>query len=107
MKFKLSLLLLFLLLAIFSQGQLYRVSGVVMDSKKEPVPLASVEIKELRKGSVTKDNGSFEFFLERGKYDLVVSMIGFSTKVVTIYINNEDIVENVVLIPMSPMFYQK
>jgi len=99
MKFKLSLLLLFLLLAIFSQGQLYRVSGVVMDSKKEPVPLASVEIKELRKGSVTKDNGSFEFFLERGKYDLVVSMIGFSTKVVTIYINNEDIVENVVLDP--------
>ena len=96
MKFKTSyfLLMLFLWPAIFSYGQLYKVSGTVLDNRKEPLPLASVEIKELRKGAVTKDDGSFQFFLERGKYDLVVSMIGYKTRVLTIFVNNEDIIEN-------------
>jgi hypothetical protein len=80
-----------------SFGQLYKISGKITDIKKEPVQLASVEIKELRKGLVTKDDGSYEFYLERGQYDLVVSMIGYKTKVTTFFINNEDIVENVIL----------
>ena len=93
-----SIFLLFFLLTSFIAGaQLYKVSGVVMDNKKEPLQLASVEVKELRKGTVTKDDGSFSFFLERGKYDLVVSMVGFKTKIVTFYINNEDVVENVMM----------
>lgn len=93
--------LLFLICLFFSlqpaMAQLYKVSGVVMDNKKEPLQLASVEVKELHKGTITRDDGSFSFFLERGKYDLVVSMVGFKTKVVTFYINNEDVVENVQL----------
>lgn len=97
MNLKHILLPLFFLLTLSSSAQLFRISGVVMDNRKEPLPLASVEIKELRKGSVTKDNGSYEFFLERGKYDLVVSMVGFKTRVITFYINNEDITENVIL----------
>ncbi len=97
MNLRYQFLLLFLLAALLSNGQLFKVSGIVMDNKKEPLPLASVEIKELRKGSVTRDNGSYEFYLERGKYDLVVSMVGFKTRVITFYINNEDITEHVVL----------
>lgn len=91
------LLISLLLCSLSSLAQLYKVSGVVMDSKKEPLQLASVEVKELRKGTVTKDDGSFSFYLERGKYDLVVSMVGFKTKIVTFYINNEDVVENVMM----------
>ncbi|MEO7924390.1 MAG: DUF5686 and carboxypeptidase regulatory-like domain-containing protein [Chitinophagaceae bacterium] len=91
------LLFIFLLPALFSYSQLYKISGVIQDGRKEPLPLASVEIKELKKGSVSKDDGSYEFFLERGKYDVVVSMVGFKTKVVTVYINDADIAENIVL----------
>jgi hypothetical protein len=99
MKFKPGyfLLLLFLLPALFSYSQLYKISGTILDNRKVPLPLANVEVKELRKGAVTKDDGSFQFFLERGKYDLVVSMIGYKTRVVTIFINNEDIIENLEL----------
>ena len=93
------LLLILLLPAVQAFSQLYSISGVVMDARKDPLPLASVEIKESKKGSVSKDDGSFEFFLERGKYDLVISMVGFKTKVVTIYINNEDVKENIILDP--------
>ena len=92
------LFLLFLLLhALVSPAQLYKISGIVLDEKKERLPLATVEIKEQHKGTVSKDDGSFEFQLERGKYDLVVSMIGYKTKLVTFYINNEDVTETIEL----------
>ncbi len=99
MKFKSTLYFLILLIcatpAAFSQ--VYKISGVVMDVKREPLPLASVEIKDFKIGQTTKDNGSFSFSLERGQYDLVVSMVGFKTKVVTFFITNQDTVENVML----------
>ncbi len=97
MRVKFFFLSLLLFSVLLSQAQLYKVSGIVMDNKKEPLQLASVEVKELKKGTVTKDDGSYSFFLERGKYDLVVSMVGFKTRVVTFYINNEDITENVMM----------
>jgi len=87
--------ILFIFFSFAANSQLYKVSGIVMDHKKDPLPLASVEIKETRKGSVTKDDGSYEFFLERGQYSLVISMIGFKTKVQNIFITNADITENV------------
>jgi hypothetical protein len=96
-KSRLFLLFLFLLPAIFSFGQLYKISGTILDNRKVPLPLASVEIKELRKGDVTKDDGSFLFFVERGKYDLVVSMIGYKTRVLTVYVNDKDIEESLEL----------
>ncbi|MCX8019010.1 MAG: DUF5686 and carboxypeptidase regulatory-like domain-containing protein [Chitinophagaceae bacterium] len=80
-------------------AQLYRISGFILDQRMERLPLASVEIKELKKGTISRDDGSYEFYLERGKYDLVVSMVGYKTKIVTFYINNTDITENVVLEP--------
>lgn len=95
--FRHCLSILLLLTTLTSAAQLYRVSGVVMDPRREPLQLASIEVKETHKGAVTKDDGSYEFYLERGKYDLVVSMVGFKTKVLTIYINAEDIKEDILL----------
>jgi hypothetical protein len=89
------------LIAIFPAGsvfsQLYRVSGVVRMENREPLPLASIEVKELKSGKITKDDGSFEFFLERGKYSLVVSMVGFKPKVVPVIITNEDIFQDIIM----------
>lgn len=97
MKLKYSSLIVCLLLTLFANGQLYKLSGWIVNEKKEPLPLASVEIKELQKGSVSKDDGSFEFFVERGKYSVVVSMVGYKSKVTTVYINNEDMSETITL----------
>jgi hypothetical protein len=68
-----------------------------MNNKKEPLPLASVEIKELRIGSISKDDGSYSFSLERGQYDLVVSIIGYKTKVTTFYVTDADVMQNVMM----------
>ncbi len=97
MKLKFCSLFFTLLLAVVANGQLYKISGLVLDNRKEPLPLASLEIKELKKGLVSKDDGSYEFYLERGKYDLVISMLGFKTKIVPVYINNADVIENITL----------
>jgi len=87
----------FLLLSLLSGAQLYKISGYILDNKRDRLALASVEVKELKKGTVSRDDGYYEFFLERGKYDLVVSMIGYKTKIVTFHITNEDISEIVEL----------
>jgi hypothetical protein len=94
---RLLILLIFLAGAFVSEAQFYRVSGIVMDNRKEALALASVEIKETGKGQVTRDDGSYEFFLERGQYTLVVSMVGFKSKLVPFHITNADITENVEL----------
>ncbi len=97
MSFKYFITILLLILAETVSSQYYKLSGVVRDNSKEPIALASVEIKEQRRGSVTKDDGSFEFSLERGRYSLVVSMIGFQTQVLTIIVTNADVNQDVVL----------
>lgn len=78
-------------------AQYYKVTGMVTDSSKQPLGLASVQIKERNLAVLTKEDGSFEFSLERGKYDVLVSMVGFKPKVVTLLITNEDINENVIM----------
>ena len=97
LKQRVALLSFFLLLTLLTEAQLFKISGIILDNKRERLPLASVEIKELKKGTVSRDDGYYEFYLERGKYDLVVSMVGYKTKVVTFHITNEDLSENVEL----------
>lgn len=99
MKLNYFILSFFLLLSVATHAQLYKVSGIITDNKKERLPLASVEVKELKKGTVSRDDGSFEFYLERGKYDLVVSMVGYKTRVITFYITNKEVIENIELEP--------
>ncbi len=84
-------------LSLLSQSQLYKISGVILDENKERLPLASVEVKELRKGTISRDDGTYEFYLERGRYTLLVSMIGYKTKLSTFFINNEDITEHITM----------
>jgi len=95
MKLKFGLLSGLLLLQLLVHSQLYKLSGTILNERNEPLPLASVEVKELKKGSVSRDDGTYVFFLERGKYDIVVSMVGYKVRVVTVYINNEDVTENI------------
>jgi hypothetical protein len=99
MSIRLILLISFLLIVATSTSfaQTYKVSGVVMDVKREPLPLASVEIKDTRLGQTTKTDGSFSFDLERGTYDLLVSMVGFKSRVINFSVSNQDIVQDIML----------
>ena len=99
---RLYLLLLLLILAgpVFSQQ--FRVSGRVVDAKGEGLPLASIAIKPIQLGQLAKDDGSFEFMLERGRYELVVSLIGYKTKVLSFFVHDQPVQINVQLVLSEP-----
>lgn len=97
MNYRILFFTFFILLSSIANAQLYKLSGTVLDDKKEHLAFASVEIKELQRGLLSKDDGSFEFYLERGKYTLVVSMTGYKPLVRTVYINNNDVTETVIM----------
>ncbi|MEO8405796.1 MAG: DUF5686 and carboxypeptidase regulatory-like domain-containing protein [Chitinophagaceae bacterium] len=80
---------LFLLL-FFSNllnAQYFKLTGKVTNNKLEPLAFASIHVKELQSGTVSHEDGSYELQLEEGKYDLVISMIGYKNKVLTLVVN--------------------
>src|SRR6476661_8798499 len=78
----------------FSQ---YNIHGRITNSKREPLALVSVEVKELKSGTLTREDGTYSLLLEPGKYDLVVSMIGYKSQVLTIIVGKGDYLQDVLL----------
>ncbi|MFL5740954.1 MAG: DUF5686 family protein, partial [Flavisolibacter sp.] len=91
-------LLLFLLFFIASAAgaQTFRLHGRVTNNKLEPLAFASIQLKEQQSGAITKEDGSFEFNLEVGQYNLIVSMIGYKTQVINMVLN-KDMAQNIIL----------
>ncbi|MDR0195116.1 MAG: DUF5686 and carboxypeptidase regulatory-like domain-containing protein [Myroides sp.] len=78
MKNKITFLLLFLLVSVFSWGQT-KVSGKITDQNNQDVPFASVYFKNSTDGVIANEYG--KFYLESTKtYDvLIVSFVGYKT----------------------------
>ncbi len=69
--------LLFLSVNLSAQTKL---SGKVTDGKtNQPIVGENIIIKELQKGTITDDNGKYNFSVPYGKYTLVFSSIGYET----------------------------
>ena len=78
------LLLASLLLCTILHAQYFTISGRITNTKLEPLPLASIKVKDITIGTVTKEDGSYELKLEEGFYDIVVTMVGFKPQVISI-----------------------
>jgi Family of unknown function (DUF5686)/CarboxypepD_reg-like domain len=78
------LLILLLLTGIAATAQSVKVYGKITNAKGEPLAFASVQVKEYKQSSITKEDGSYELELDEGKYDLVISMVGYKLQVITI-----------------------
>ncbi|TXD51569.1 MULTISPECIES: TonB-dependent receptor [unclassified Polaribacter] len=70
---------LFLFASILVNAQSFELSGKVIDKNKEPLPGASILVKELKKGTSADFEGNFSFTLEKGIYTIEVSFIGYKT----------------------------
>ena len=81
------LLLAFLLLCTVVHAQYFKISGRITNTKLEPLPLASIQVKDITIGTTSKEDGSYELKLEEGFYDLVVTMVGFKPQVIPIVVN--------------------
>jgi Family of unknown function (DUF5686)/CarboxypepD_reg-like domain len=73
-------------IVVQTNAQEHLLAGKIINASLEPLAYASISIKELQTGTTTDTKGDFKFQLESGKYDLVISMMGYKTQVLTITI---------------------
>lgn len=66
---------------IFAQT---KVSGIVIDKSKQPVPFANIIFKNTSTGTVTNEDGRFYLESPNSYTTLVISSIGFSEKEITL-----------------------
>ncbi|MEI6950083.1 DUF5686 and carboxypeptidase regulatory-like domain-containing protein [Paraflavisolibacter sp. H34] len=71
------ILFLLLLSTAALHAQVYKVQGQVLTSQAQPIPFATIRVKELRSGTTAGADGHYELALGAGDYHLQVSMIGF------------------------------
>lgn len=97
MRRNLTLLILFIFTVPPVIAQKPNIIGKITDASLSPLPFASIEVKGLNKGVVSREDGGYQLYLEEGKYDLIVSMIGYKTLVTTIFVGRSAVEKNVIL----------
>ncbi len=80
LQFFLLFILVFLSLDIFGQG----IKGKVSTSDGEPLPFASIYVRNLGDGVPTNQNGEYEFRLKPGFYDVVAQYLGYASVLKTV-----------------------
>jgi hypothetical protein len=81
---------LFLLISVnsFSQ-QKFTISGYVTDNLGEELIGANVIIPELTKGTITNTYGFYSLTLPSGNYNLEISFIGYSLKLIELVLDSD------------------
>ena len=76
---------IFLLICIFQiifcnlyaqKADIIQVKGIVVNKKLEPLPFAHILVKSKNFGTISDENGKFDFFIEKGD-TLIFSCVGY------------------------------
>ncbi|MFD2200254.1 DUF5686 and carboxypeptidase regulatory-like domain-containing protein [Shivajiella indica] len=67
---------------IFAQG----IKGKVTNDKGEPLPFASIFIRNLGDGVPTNLNGEYEFRVKKGVYDVLAQYMGYTSELKTVVV---------------------
>ncbi len=76
-KYRLFFFLLIGFCWILFQAHGQEITGTVFNSDKEPVPYATVFVRETRQGTITNTNGLFKIQLPKGIYHLTIRSLGY------------------------------
>ncbi len=80
----------------FSQSQ-HLVFGKIINGKQEPLAFASIQVKEIMAGTVTKEDGTYSLELDEGKYTLVITLVGYKPQIVTVIITKGNTEKNIIM----------
>ncbi len=75
------------------------VKGVVMDSAMISVADVNVQVSSENKGTTTDSSGHFQLTLPIGTYELVLSHVGYQTRVQQIVVSSMDTLEITLILP--------
>jgi len=78
-------------------AQSFKIHGIVTNTRLEPLAFASVQVKGWQSGTITKEDGSYEIKADPGRYELVVTMIGYKPLVTVIIVEKKDYEKNMIL----------
>ncbi len=93
---KLNLFILFLLSSAslsLAQG----IRGNILDENNEPLPFATIYVRNIESGTTSNGEGFFELKLAPGKYDLVFQSMGYETVVKVVDVQSSYVDVNVTL----------
>ena len=93
---RLLLLFSFFFLALAVNAQSFRIYGKITNQKSEPLPFASIIVKETGVGISSKEDGSYELNLEVGRYNLEVSTVGYKTQILNVVLTH-NIEQNLIM----------
>ena len=74
---------LFLFVSILTNAQTFTLNGKVVNENKEPLPGATILVKEANKGTSTDFDGKFLFEVVDGTYLIELSYVGYETQQIT------------------------
>lgn len=78
-------------------AQQYLLKGTVSNAKLEPLSFVTVQIKDLKIGTKTDEEGHYEFELEEGEYELVFSLVGYKKQSIKFVHRKNGPPQNVIL----------
>ncbi len=89
------ILYLFLMLAaILSWGRAQRLSGRIFDADGSPLPMATVQVQRIGKGTVSNVDGSYQYnFSSQGVYRISVRYTGYEPVDAVVRINRDTMVD--------------
>ncbi|MBE9512344.1 MAG: carboxypeptidase-like regulatory domain-containing protein, partial [Bacteroidetes bacterium] len=73
------------------------IKGKITDSNGQPIPFATVYIKELTKGLTANKDGDFDLKIPEGQYSVIISALGYKPENRQIKISNATIETNFIL----------
>lgn len=76
--------------------------GVVLDEQRNPIPFASVYVKNSTIGTSTNLKGEFKIDLAKGVYDIVFSFVGYKTLEQQVEISSSSITEVSITLKEEP-----
>lgn len=89
--------------SIINQLSAQSIKGTIRDPEGEPLPFATIYIRNIETGTTTNSEGYFEYNLPSGKYDLVFQYLGYKSQVKFVEVLSESVETNIVLAPHTFM----
>jgi hypothetical protein len=68
-----------------------QISGRVLDEAGEPLPYATVYVRNTSNGTVSNAKGEYQLTVASGKHEVVFQYIGFKTKIETVQVGNKPV----------------
>ena len=88
---KSSLFILTILSGFAAQAQSLKIFGKITNAQSEPLAFVTIQIKEFNRGTTSREDGTYQLEIDEGQYELVISMIGYKSRILSIVVGKKDV----------------